>query len=47
MSHYEISSREREDEAKRDERDFGTSELEAEDQDDRIRRAQEGPPDES
>lgn len=44
MSHYEISPREREDEQKRDERDFGTAELEQEDQDDRIRRSQEGPP---
>jgi len=43
-SHYEISPREREDEDRRHERDLGTGELEAEDQDDRIRRSQEGPP---
>jgi hypothetical protein len=47
VSHYEISPREREDEDRRDMRDFGTAELEQEDQDDRIRRSQEGPPDES
>lgn len=38
MSHYEVSPREREDEAKRDEREFGTAELAAEDEDDRVRR---------
>jgi len=42
--HYETSPREREDEQERDEREFGTTELAAEDEDDRIRRMGEGGP---
>ena len=32
MSHYEVSPREKEDEQRRDERDFGTAELQREDE---------------
>ena len=41
-SHYEVSPREREDEDRRLERDFGTAEDAAFDEDDRIRRMGEG-----
>jgi hypothetical protein len=47
VSHYEISPREREDEAREWEREFGTVEFEQEDLQDRIRRTGEGPPDEA
>lgn len=46
-SHYEISPREREEEAEWFNRDFSTAELEAEDLEDRIRRGSDTAPQES
>jgi hypothetical protein len=44
-SKYSISGKEAQDEAERDRRDFDTDDLDREAEDDRIRRSQEGPPD--
>jgi hypothetical protein len=44
VSHYEISPRERDDEAERDERDFGVQEFADEALDDKIRRQGDGGP---
>jgi hypothetical protein len=47
LSHYEISPREREDEEAWHEAEFGTVEMAAEDEADRIRRMSEPGPQES